>query len=71
MSLFQPIINLLAGFIEKDIIVGKKKSYLFEYDYSLDDGTLVSVKTNGSKEMLFGFPDFDIEAAYEITKVRS
>ena len=48
MSLLQFIINLLAGFIEKDIVVGGKKSYLFEYDYSLDDGTLVSVKSNGN-----------------------
>ena len=46
MSLLQSIINLFAGFIEKDVIVGGKKSYLFEYDYPLDDGTLVSVKTN-------------------------
>lgn len=49
MSLLQSIINLLAGFIEKDAIVGGKKNYLFEYDYSLDDGTLVSVKSNGNK----------------------
>jgi hypothetical protein len=73
MSLLQFIVNLLAGFIEKDIIVGGKKNYLFEYDYSLDDGTLVSVKTNGNeiKEMLPGFSDFAAEAIDEITKARS
>ena len=49
MSLLQSIINLLAGFTEKDVVVGGKKSYLFEYDYPLDDGTLVSVKTNGNE----------------------
>ena len=70
MSFLQFIINLLAGFIEKDVVVGEKKSYLFEYDYPLDDGTLVSVKTNG-KEMLPGFSDFAAEAIDEITKARS
>ena len=49
MSLLQFIINLFAGFIEKDVVVGGKKSYLFEYDYQLDDETLVSVKTNGNE----------------------
>lgn len=49
MSLLQFIIDLLAGLFEKDVVVGGKKSYLFEYDYSLDDGTLVSVKTNGNE----------------------
>ena len=49
MSLLQFIVNLLAGFIEKDVVVGGKKSYLFEYYYPLDDGTLVSIKTNGNE----------------------
>ena len=71
MSLFQFIIDLLAGFIEKDIVVGKKKSYLFEYYYPLDDGTLVSVKTNSKVEVLSGFFDFTNEAAYEVRRVHS
>ena len=71
MSLFQFIIDLLAGFIEKDVVVGGKKSYLFEYDYPLDDGTLVSVKTNSKGEVLSGFFDFANEAAYDVRRVRS
>ena len=58
MSLLQSTVNLLAGFIEKDIVVGGKKSYLFEYDYSLDDGTLVSVKSNGND--IFGARGFPV-----------
>ena len=49
MSLFQSVIDLLAGLLEKDVVVGGKKSYLFEYYYPLDDGTLVSIKTNGNE----------------------
>lgn len=69
MSLLQSIVNLLAGFIEKDIVVGGKKSYLFEYDYSLDDGTLVSVKSNGV--VLPGLSSFATEVVNEFTKARS
>lgn len=60
MSLLQSIINLLAGFIEKDAIIGKKKSYLFEYDYLLDDGTLVSVKSNNKINDACFIPDDDL-----------
>ena len=67
MSLLQFIVNLLAGFIEKDIIVGGKKNYLFEYDYSLDDGTLVSIKTNGNEINNACFIPDDI---FEVTEVR-
>ena len=68
MSLLQSIINLLAGFTEKDVVVGGKKSYLFEYDYPLDDGTLVSVKTNGN-----GINDacFIPDDIFEVTEERS
>ena len=67
MSFLQVIINLLAGFIEKDVVVGGKKSYLFEYDYSLDDGTLVSVKTNGNEINDACFIPDDI---FEVTEKR-
>ena len=60
MSLLQFIVNLLAGFIEKDVVVGRKKSYLFEYDYQLDDGTLVSVKSDGKNISNFCLPFDDI-----------
>lgn len=72
MSLLQFIVNLLAGFIEKDIVVGGKKSYLFEYDYPLDDGTLVSVKTNRNEinDACF-IPDNIFDEEFEITKARN
>lgn len=47
MSLLQFAINLLAGFVEKEIVVGERRGYLFEYDLRLDNGDLMSIKTNG------------------------
>lgn len=47
MSLLQFAINLLAGFVEKEIVVGERRGYLFEYDLTLDNGDLMSIKTNG------------------------
>lgn len=57
---FQFIIDLLAGLFEKDVVVGEKKIYLFEYDYPLDDGTLVSVKTDGHESTTLSFPEDDL-----------
>jgi hypothetical protein len=49
--------DLLAGLIEKDITVGERRRYLFEYDYPIGDKTLVSVKTNGRNTIGFIVPD--------------
>lgn len=47
MSLLRFVIDLLAGLIEKDITVVERRGYLFEYDLTLDNGDLMSIKTNG------------------------
>jgi hypothetical protein len=49
--------DLLAGLIEKDITVGERRRYLFEYDYPIGDKTLFSVKTNGRNTIGFIVPD--------------
>ena len=66
MSLFKFVVNLIAGYFEKAIVVGGKKRYLFEYDYPLDDGTLVSVKSNGNEiNNAYFIPDDLFDDMYE------
>lgn len=65
MSLFQFVIDLLAGLFEKDVVVGGKKTYLFEYDYLIDDKTVVSIKTNGRNSIGFIVPDDFLSEDYE------
>ena len=65
MSLLQFVIDLLAGLLEKDVVVGGRKTSLFEYDYQIDNNTLVSVKTNGRNTMGFIVPGDFLDEDYD------
>lgn len=64
MSLFQSVIDLLAGLLEKDVVVGKRQTYLFEYDCFLPNNIPISIKTNGC-DSLYSVPGDIFSEDYE------